>query len=256
MSTDNDAREILAKHQRRATGMTGNSPDTCACGERIFPAPTKGWDDYSDIMDRRDEALAAHQASVLAEQGYSKPREADTDAVADLSGVIRQHALMTHIFGKVNADELAEVILAAGYSKQHPPTVTDEMVEAAAEAMCIANEDGPWEYLLDNLQDDYRRAARLVLAAALGAVRPAPEPEWEYGWRSFFNGTAEEYEWLDCGSREEAERQIALFQETEDRTRALRGHDSGRLTYSLWRRRVTQPGPWEPVPEPTEGETR
>lgn len=69
MTTEDEARALiaeLAKHQRRGVGMTGSSPDACACGERILPEPTKGWDDYSDIMDRRDKAFAAHQAQIIS----------------------------------------------------------------------------------------------------------------------------------------------------------------------------------------------
>ncbi|MBG9885336.1 hypothetical protein ABE10_01795, partial [Bacillus toyonensis] len=70
------------------------------------------------------------------------------------------------------------------------------------------------------------------------------EPEWEYGWRSFFDD-GEEYEWLTCSSRADAEKQIKAAEAVEDRV----GSDGDdHLTYSLWRREVREPGPWQPVP--------
>ncbi len=65
MITSEQIASVLAKHQRRSMGLTGSSPDTCACGARIMPTPSQGWDDYRDISDRRDEAFAAHQAAAL-----------------------------------------------------------------------------------------------------------------------------------------------------------------------------------------------
>ncbi|MBG9886981.1 hypothetical protein ABE10_10730, partial [Bacillus toyonensis] len=79
------------------------------------------------------------------------------------------------------------------------------------------------------------------------------DPEWEYGWRSFFP-EGEEYEWRACANREDAEAQIAAAQAKEDS--GVYG-DLHPLTYSLWRREVREPGPWLPVPaDETEGEDR
>ncbi|GAA1147977.1 hypothetical protein GCM10009651_35860 [Microbacterium natoriense] len=86
------------------------------------------------------------------------------------------------------------------------------------------------------------------LAAHDAVVRAgvvAEEPEWEYGWKSHFpNG--EEYEWLACESREDAERQIRSNQDVE---RVSGYEDDERLTYSLWKRTKSKAGPWVPVEE-------
>lgn len=68
----------------------------------------------------------------------------------------------------------------------------------------------------------------------------AEEPEWEYGWKSHFpNG--EEYEWLACESRRDAEQQIRSAQAAE----TVSGYEGDeRLTYSLWKRTKSRPGPW------------
>ena len=73
------------------------------------------------------------------------------------------------------------------------------------------------------------------------------ETGWEYGWRAFF-ANGEEYEWLACDSREDAEHAAREYQKEEDRGSYTDGH----LTYSVWRRRVVAPGPWSPIPEGTE----
>jgi len=76
------------------------------------------------------------------------------------------------------------------------------------------------------------------------AVATPQDTEWEYGWRCFFDN-GEEYEWLACASREEAEYQAAEYQIEEDATHPA---GAGHLTYSVWRRRTAKAGPWEPLP--------
>lgn len=53
---------VLAVHQRHGVGQTGRTPDKCACGERVPPAPPT---DEMDIMERRDLAMARHQLDEL-----------------------------------------------------------------------------------------------------------------------------------------------------------------------------------------------
>lgn len=87
---------------------------------------------------------------------------------------------------------------------------------------------------------------------ALGFSRSPQLTEWEYGWRSFFSN-GEEYEWLVTHSRADAEQQMKDYQEEEEAD--FVGKDSeGRLTYSLWRRRKSEAGPWERVEETTDGQ--
>lgn len=47
---------------------------------------------------------------------------------------------------------------------------SDAQVEAAAEVIAVANGDGPWGYLDDTFQDEYRHAARAALRAAREAM--------------------------------------------------------------------------------------
>lgn len=58
---------ILTAHQKVSMGMTSGSPDTCKCGERLYPKPA---DD--EVTVRRDKAFAAHQADALLAAGYRK----------------------------------------------------------------------------------------------------------------------------------------------------------------------------------------
>lgn len=67
MSVQEKAARVLAEHQIAWTGMTGTSPDTCACGAKI--APAESLRDYEDIFARRSRAFAAHQAVMLAAAG-------------------------------------------------------------------------------------------------------------------------------------------------------------------------------------------
>lgn len=88
---------------------------------------------------------------------------------------------------------------------------------------------------------------------ALGFSHSPKLTEWEYGWRSFF-ANGEEYEWLATHSREDAEQQIRDFQEEEDARFSAKDNSEGKLTYSLWRRRKSEAGPWERVEETTDGQ--
>ena len=54
--------KVLAEHQKVSMGMTSGSPDTCRCGERIYPERNHD----IEVTHRRDVAFAAHQAAVLA----------------------------------------------------------------------------------------------------------------------------------------------------------------------------------------------
>lgn len=54
--------QVLARHQRAGMGLSGNSPDTCTCGERVYP--DKG---EPEISLRRDVAFASHQNEQLKE---------------------------------------------------------------------------------------------------------------------------------------------------------------------------------------------
>ena len=106
----------------------------------------------------------------------------------------------------------------------------------------------PGEHTSEDFQKGFHAAKAVIHlqgASALDAFVPGENAEWEYGWRSFFPG-GEEYEWLSCHSREDAEQQIRDFQEEEDQK--FGDDDSeGKLSYSLWRRRVVKPGPWQRV---------
>lgn len=92
-------------------------------------------------------------------------------------------------------------------------------------------------------------AARTIIEIKMAAKKMAEgEPDFEYGWRSFFD-SGEEYEWLACYDRDEAESLIKRYQAEEDEGN---GHDpetdtrrfGSRLTYSLWKRVKSNPGPW------------
>lgn len=60
--TQEQIAEVLAGHQKVSMGMTYGSPDTCRCGEQVYPAR----DHDTEVSLRRDAAFAAHQADVLA----------------------------------------------------------------------------------------------------------------------------------------------------------------------------------------------
>lgn len=59
--------EVIAAHQKRSMGMSGDSPDTCKCRVKVYPA-----DGETYIEERRDTAFAAHVAEELAKAGYGK----------------------------------------------------------------------------------------------------------------------------------------------------------------------------------------
>jgi len=80
-------------------------------------------------------------------------------------------------------------------------------------------------------------------AHAHGTSAELAEPEWEYGWRSLFESSGEEYAWLVCSSRDEAERLIEEYQAEEDEEHSQFPQFS-RLVYSLWKRIKSNPGPW------------
>lgn len=71
-----DVAGVLAQHQRRAQGMTSNSPDTCRCGVKIMPIGPEFDADGAHVAVevRRDAAFAAHQAAEL------EPKEIDAEA--------------------------------------------------------------------------------------------------------------------------------------------------------------------------------
>ncbi|MDF2920509.1 MAG: hypothetical protein K0S70_4727 [Microbacterium sp.] len=132
----------------------------------------------------------------MAEQGYSKPREADTDEVDRVAAAIAKAADADYWVDEIGVWESldlwereaypdnypssafedrewyrkqAHAAIAAGYSKQHPPAVTDEMVAAAIAAH------------FEEPGDDDATRMRSALRAALGAVRPAPVPHTPAG---------------------------------------------------------------------------
>ena len=87
-------------------------------------------------------------------------------------------------------------------------------------------------------------AARAIIEIKMAAKKMTEgEPNFEYGWRSFFEGTDEEYEWLVCYGRNEAEELIKNYQAQEDKD-ILHNPGSTRLIYSLWKRAKGNPGPW------------
>jgi hypothetical protein len=181
MSTDPEARESLARAMRADTIRRTYPP---MMAEEANPAPAT-----FDYM-KADVALAW-----MAEQGYSKPREADTDERSlppgppvpprHWEGIPGAHPVVSRekladdpiavaqgLLRGYGHGDVAAALPAAGYSKQHPPTVTDEMVEAAIAAEEVA---------FRQMQVPYMRM-RNILAAALGAVRPAPEPPTVEEW--------------------------------------------------------------------------
>lgn len=85
--------------------------------------------------------------------------------------------------------------------------------------------------------------ANELIKASATVPGDADTETWEYGWVSNFED-GEEYEWLACGSREDAERQVRENQAEEDVQ-----ENPGHLTYTVRRRRPGVPGPWEPAPE-------
>lgn len=119
-------------------------------------------------------------------------------------------------------------------------TPSEEEARALIERFDWMRNSGICSPTTRGLLDD---AEAMIVAALASRVSTPPSEDWEYGWRSFF-ANGEEYEWLACSSREEAEGQARECQIEEDHTHTGDGH----LTYSVWRRRVTTPGPWEPVP--------
>ena len=62
--------EVLAAHQKYGMGMSGDSPDTCKCRAKIYPAANDGY-----IEDRRDNAFADHVADELTKAGYGSLQE-------------------------------------------------------------------------------------------------------------------------------------------------------------------------------------
>lgn len=61
MSDMKKVSDFLAGHQKVSMGMTSGSPDTCKCGERVYPQAA---DD--EISQHRDVAFAEHQADALS----------------------------------------------------------------------------------------------------------------------------------------------------------------------------------------------
>lgn len=60
--TQDQIAAVLADHQKAGMGMTYGSPDTCKCGERVYPQ-----EGDTEVTLRRDEAFANHQAKALAQ---------------------------------------------------------------------------------------------------------------------------------------------------------------------------------------------
>lgn len=131
---------------------------------------------------------------------------------------------------RVAGDNLA-VAVEAMLGVAEPPTTDDREALAA-----ILRDRRIWNGSATDMED-----AGVILAAGFRRPSPPTEEQWEYGWRAFFDN-GEEYEWLACSSLEEARFQAAEYQKEEERVT-----DGGHLTYSVWKRRVAKPGPWEPV---------
>lgn len=55
-------RKVLTEHQIESHGISGDTPDTCRCGERVLPL----WANASIIEEARDAAFAAHQATMIS----------------------------------------------------------------------------------------------------------------------------------------------------------------------------------------------
>lgn len=150
--------------------------------------------------------------------------------------------------------------LAAAYdstvaSAEVPEKYSDGYAElyASLDREVLAVEPG------DDTSYEFKRgffAARAIIEIKMAAKKMTEsEPDFEYGWRSFFD-SGEEYEWLACYDRAEAEGLIRRYQAEED---AENGYDpetetrrfDSRLTYSLWKRAKGNPGPWIAV-DPSE----
>jgi hypothetical protein len=189
MTTEDEARALiaeLAKHQRRGVGMTGSSPDACACGERILPEPTKGWDDYSDIMDRRDRAFAAHQAQIisalLASRVSTPPNEGEVLAWAirgRKTGRIRQVTTDEEL-----ADECREhydVIPLVASAPATPPSEDWEYIvrdRQGAWVMDVPGDDPSW-FDPDDWPEGYFMARRRRDHAEWEPVSAVPVPPTE-----------------------------------------------------------------------------
>jgi hypothetical protein len=66
--------EVLAEHQVEGRGMTYGSPDSCTCGAKTYAERGD-----EEISIRRAQAFAAHQAAVLAANGYGKLEDASRE---------------------------------------------------------------------------------------------------------------------------------------------------------------------------------
>jgi len=156
--------------------------------------------------------------------------------------------------GSVAETEAAELaVIADG------PAAADRYSDGYAELYAsldrevLAVEPGP------DTSYEFKRgffAARAIIEIRMAAKKMTEsEPDFEYGWRSFFD-SGEEYEWLACYDRAEAEGLIRRYQAEEDEDN---GYDpetetrrfNSRLTYSLWKRAKGNPGPWIAV-DPSE----
>lgn len=108
----------------------------------------------------------------------------------------------------------------------------------------------PGNLTSETFQRGYFAALAVAHVRGAAALESFGGTDWEYGWRSFFSN-GEECEWFACYSREAALQQIADYQ-FEENASYPKGPNTGRLTYSLWRRQKSQAGPWEKVEESTD----
>ncbi len=64
--------EILTAHQKASTGMSGNTPDVCKCGERVAPdwpkSFVRGEIVHYSPSEGRDKAFALHQLAQIREE--------------------------------------------------------------------------------------------------------------------------------------------------------------------------------------------
>ena len=111
-------------------------------------------------------------------------------------------------------------------------TDREQLIEEAAKAIAeFAAQDGP--------VDAFHLAKVLY-----GRFEKAEATNWEYGAEGAFVESGEVYEHIAQRSRERAEGNIRIYNKAEeDEPLGTRCH------YSLVRRRVMTPGPWEQVPD-------
>ncbi|MDF2899683.1 MAG: hypothetical protein K0Q46_6469 [Rhodococcus erythropolis] len=195
MSTDPEARDAEATLvDRVAQALCTVETRSKAVSLEEVQAGIQRWTRHRYEAERLIEELRDQGLTVVAaaEQGYSKPREADTEEREALRWICHTEGLDEE--GNLDGDLLVDAILAAGYSKQHPPT--DPSLVERLRAVIETAEGYSWsvegEFCVGQSERDSMeaeraeaRAVRDAVIAALGAVRPAPEPAQSYRCRGY-----------------------------------------------------------------------